>query len=63
MISLLPISFSGLGVQDGAYMFFFSQLGVNPAKALVISVLSHIIRFGIGLMGGLIYLFENRLEK
>lgn len=62
MISLLPISFSGLGVQDGAYIFFFSQLGVSPAKALVISVLSHIIRFGIGSIGGLIYLFEKKLE-
>lgn len=63
MISILPISLSGIGLQDGAYIFFFSQLGISPAKILGISILSHIFRFGIGLIGGLIYLFERRLEK
>lgn len=63
IISILPISLSGIGLQDGAYIFFFSQLGISPAKILGISILSHIFRFGIGLIGGLIYLFEKRLEK
>lgn len=63
MISILPVALSGIGLQDGAYIFFFSQLGISPAKILGISILSHIFRFGIGLIGGLIYLFERRLEK
>lgn len=59
VITLVPVSISGIGLQEGAYVFFFSQLGVDPAKALGISILSHILRFGVGAIGGLIYLNEK----
>jgi len=59
VICVLPLSISGLGLQDGAIVFFFSQLGVDPARALGFSLLSHIIRWGMGLAGGLVYLFER----
>jgi uncharacterized protein (TIRG00374 family) len=60
VISVVPISISGIGLQDGAYVFFLSQMGVDPAPALGASFLSHILRFTFGLLGGLVYLNERK---
>jgi glycosyltransferase 2 family protein len=35
---LLPITFLGLGVQDGAFIFFFGSLGVPASTALAASI-------------------------
>ncbi|OGC04915.1 hypothetical protein A2276_03050 [candidate division WOR-1 bacterium RIFOXYA12_FULL_43_27] len=59
IITVLPISISGLGLQDGAYIFFLGQIGVSPAVAFSISILSHFGRYLTGLIGGVIFLFER----
>jgi len=60
VISVLPISISGVGLQDGAYVYFFTQLGVDPARALGMSLLSHILRFTVSSFGGIVYLNERK---
>ncbi len=59
MISILPISMSGLGLQDGAYVFFLGQVGVPPALAFSMSLIGHVVRYLTGLIGGIFYLFER----
>lgn len=54
IITLLPISINGLGVQDGAYVLLFTQIGISPSEAFSLSLLWHIIRVIISLPGGII---------
>ena len=60
LVLLIPISFAGLGVREGAYIQLFGQVGVPQEIAVAISLLVYI--FGnvcTGLIGGLIYLLRS----
>ena len=48
-------SLNGLGVQDTLYMQFFSLVGVSAELALSASVLYHLFRLGVSLIGGVLY--------
>ncbi|MCL4460048.1 MAG: flippase-like domain-containing protein [Chloroflexi bacterium] len=56
LTALLPISINGIGVQDSAYVFFFSKVGVGASEALSMSILYHLLRTALDLLGGIIYL-------
>jgi uncharacterized protein (TIRG00374 family) len=45
LIEALPISIYGLGVRDGAYVFFFTQVGVSREAALSLALLYVAITF------------------
>lgn len=57
-ISILPISVAGIGVRDGAFVFFFAQSGVLAAQALSLSILLFAQWLLIVLLGGLWYALE-----
>lgn len=38
-VTMLPVSLSGLGVREAAYVWFFGQAGVTPADAVAASLL------------------------
>ncbi len=60
MVLLLPISFGGLGVREGAYQQLFGQIGVPPETAVAMSLLVYF--FGnicTGFIGGVIYLLRS----
>lgn len=40
---MLPVSIGGLGLQEGAFVVVLAQIGVDPAAAVSISVLEHIL--------------------
>jgi len=54
-ISLLPISISGLGVREGAYVYFFGQIGLSTAEAVAASLLFFILVVLASLIGGAIF--------
>jgi hypothetical protein len=56
---MLPISVSGLGTTNLAYVALFSPVGMDPDGAFVLSVL--ILALGVigNLPGGLIYSIEG----
>jgi uncharacterized protein (TIRG00374 family) len=56
LIQLLPISFNGLGVREGAFQVLFGTVGVAEAQAVAMSLMYYIVRVVIGLLGGLMYL-------
>ena len=58
--STVPISIKGLGLQDGAYVFFLSQMGVPAAAALSLSLSLHFIRYFLSMIGGILFLFEKK---
>jgi uncharacterized protein (TIRG00374 family) len=59
VITMLPISVGGWGTANAAYVFLFSQVGMDPDGAFVLSVL--ILGLGVvgNLPGGLIYAGEG----
>jgi uncharacterized protein (TIRG00374 family) len=60
LVLLVPISFAGLGVREGAYRQLFSQVGVPPEIAVAMSLMVYF--FGnvcTGLIGGVIYLLRS----
>ncbi len=56
LLTLLPVSISGLGVREGAFVFFFGALGLPPEKALALSLLWFLSTVAAGLWGLIEYL-------
>ncbi len=56
LVQLLPISFNGLGVREGAFQILFGTIGVGDAQAVAMSLMYYIVRVAGGLIGGLMYL-------
>ncbi len=55
----LPVSVSGLGIREGAYVFLFGQAGVASPTALSMSLCFYAITVGTGLIGGIIYALQG----
>lgn len=55
-VAALPITLSGLGLRDVAYVTFFGSLGVPPESMLALSVTALGFLILIRLLGGLTYL-------
>lgn len=56
ILTLLPVSFFGIGVREGACVFFYSQVGVDPALALTVSVWTYLINIPVLATGGIWFL-------
>ena len=59
ILNLLPLSFNGLGVREGIYQFLFVPIGVSTAGAIAMSLAFYFLRFGAGIVGGLMYAFQS----
>ena len=59
LINLLPIAFNGLGVREGVYLFLFVPAGVAPQAAVAMSLAYYFLRFGAGVIGGLLYALSS----
>lgn len=56
IVTTIPISISGLGVREGAFAFFFTQVGMASSAAIAVSFLHYACRIITGLIGGLLFL-------
>ncbi len=57
--SVIPVSISGIGVREGAYVGLFGAVGVEPAEAFSISILVFSTGMLFSLIGAVIYLREG----
>lgn len=48
-------SLNGIGVQDAMYIYFFTNIGVTPEMALSASIIYHVFRLAVSLIGGVLY--------
>ncbi len=55
----LPISISGFGVREGGYVILFGQAGVEPNRAIAMSLLFYALGFATGIVGGVLYLVQS----
>ncbi|OGQ44093.1 MAG: hypothetical protein A3A85_06230 [Deltaproteobacteria bacterium RIFCSPLOWO2_01_FULL_42_9] len=55
-ISMIPISLSGLGLREGAFVYLFTKVGTTDAQALSISLAGFAVMVMLGLIGGVEYM-------
>jgi uncharacterized protein (TIRG00374 family) len=68
-VSMIPISLSGLGIREGAFVFLFTRVGATQEEALGLSLLWFAIMVCVSLLGGIEYVraggkkgFGSRVE-
>jgi uncharacterized protein (TIRG00374 family) len=54
-ITALPVAINGLGLQDNALIFLLATVGLSAAQALSLSIFLHVLRNGLGLLGGMVF--------
>jgi len=59
LVSLLPISIFGIGIKEGAFVYLFSQVGIDPAVALAVSFYTYVLQIMIIVPGSVIFLYER----
>lgn len=57
VISMIPISINGIGLREGAFVFFLKGYSVSSVNAVAISVLYFSTIIFLGILGGIIFLF------
>lgn len=55
-VSMMPISLSGLGLREGAFIFLFTRVGATKAQALTLSLMWFSIMAIVSLIGGIEYI-------
>jgi uncharacterized protein (TIRG00374 family) len=60
---LLPISLSGLGVREGAFVVLFGQAGVPANLALAMSLAFYGVNLATGLIGGVLYAIPTTARR
>jgi uncharacterized protein (TIRG00374 family) len=55
LVGAIPISPQGLGIQEGAFMFFLHSLGATSAQALAIALVLRAKSYVLALLGGLLW--------
>lgn len=62
LLTMLPVSFNGIGVREGGLILLFAPYGVSKEQALALGVAWFALSVGVGLVGGVFYLFFDRHE-
>lgn len=55
LVGAVPISPQGLGIQEGAFMFFLHSLGASSGQALAIALVLRAKSYILALLGGLLW--------
>lgn len=59
VVSMLPITFAGLGVREGFAVYLLGLHGIEPAKVILLSLLWYFSAIAVGLPGLVFYWFEK----
>jgi hypothetical protein len=59
---MLPISISGLGVRDYVFKELYGSVTDSP-QVLLLAPVMFILVCSIGVVGGIIFLFDRRIKK
>ncbi len=63
MLTLLPVSVSGVGVREGGLAWMLAAYGVAPAIGITLGVLWFFVTVVAGLVGGIVYLYGGRATR
>ena len=63
LISLLPVTANGLGIAEGAFVLFYTQLGVAPDQAFAAALLRRLLTIATAVPGGLLWLGSGPIRR
>lgn len=63
LLQVIPVSFAGLGVREGAYAYLFTVLGLPPEMGVLVGILFFTQMLIFAGFGGLLELTENQGSK
>jgi hypothetical protein len=63
MLTMLPVSVSGVGVREGGLAWMLATYGVAPAMGITLGVLWFFVTVVAGLVGGIVYLYGGRASR
>jgi len=64
LLTLIPISIGGLGLQQAGDVYMFGLFGVSPEHALGISIVRHLINYAYVFMGGILFVgWKSAIHK
>jgi uncharacterized protein (TIRG00374 family) len=61
LVSMIPVSISGIGIREGAFVFFLGTAGIPPDRAMTLSILWFLSFVVAGLWGFIEYLRFKQL--
>jgi len=59
ILIMVPVSIGGIGVQEGAFIYYFSQIGISTQAALSVALLFRAVTVAGSLPGGVFYVAEG----
>lgn len=62
-VAMIPISLSGLGIREGAFVFLFTKVGATQTEALSLSLLWFFITVFVNLIGGIEYIRLGSIKE
>lgn len=62
-IMMIPISVNGIGLQEGAFFWYFTKVGVPSDTAFIIALIPRFSMFLVSIIGAFLYLFEARSKN
>ena len=60
LLTMLPLSFNGIGVREYSLILLLAPFGVSQEQATALGLGWFALTIGVGLVGGLVYLFSDR---
>ncbi len=63
IVTIIPVSISGIGVREGAYVKLLSTIGLAPANSFSISILSFSLSLWFCIAGAIIYTIKGSTLK
>ena len=63
LIGALPITPSGLGIQEGAFYYYLQQIGATSAQAIGVGLVLRAKAYVLALIGGVVWLFYSRQHQ
>jgi len=64
IISMIPITFSGIGIRDGAFIFFYSRIGISADTIMCVSIINYMLIMLLpALLGSILYIFNTLKSK
>ncbi|MBN2018492.1 MAG: flippase-like domain-containing protein [Candidatus Cloacimonetes bacterium] len=63
IISLIPVTISGFGVREGAFVYFYQTIGVSPSIAMSVSIMNFLILTGVPALIGGIWSIISQISK
>jgi uncharacterized protein (TIRG00374 family) len=63
IISIIPITINSIGLREGAFVYFFSHMGIPSSQALVLALLYRVGVLLPSLIGGLMYMFGDLTKR